>query len=50
MEKGATPLDVVSIVYAHREDIQKFAVKDSLNKSSPDAVQNNLLEYLEYID
>jgi hypothetical protein len=50
MGKGATPLGVVSIVYAHRKDIQRFAVKHSLNKDYPDAVQNNLLECLEYID
>lgn len=52
MGKGttATPLGVVSIVYTHRKDIQKFAVKHSLNKDCPDAVQNNLLECLEYID
>jgi len=36
-KKGATPLGVVSIVYAHRKDIQTFAV------------QNNLLECLKYI-
>ena len=50
MGKGATPLGVVSIVYAHRNDIQRFAVKHSLNKNYPDAVQDNLLECLEYID
>ena len=50
MGKGATPLGVVSIVYTHRKDIQKFAVKHSLKKDCPDAVQNNLLECLEYID
>lgn len=48
--KGVTPLGVVSIVYAHRKDIQRFAVKHSLNKNYPEAVQNNLLECLEYID
>lgn len=48
--KGVTPLGVVSIVYTHRKDIQRFAVKHSLNKDSRDAVQNNLLECLEYID
>jgi hypothetical protein len=50
MRKGATPLGVVSVVYAHRKEIQKFAVKHSLNKDCQDAVQNNLLECLEYID
>ena len=50
MGKGATPLGVVSIVYAHRNDIQRFAVKHSLNKNYPDAVQDNLLECLDYID
>ena len=46
--KGATSLGVVSIVYGHRKDIQKFVVKHSLSKNSPDAVQNNLLECLQY--
>lgn len=50
MGKGATPLGVVGVVYAHRNDIQRFAVKHSLNKNYPDAVQDNLLECLEYID
>ena len=50
MGKGATPLGVISTVYAHRNDIQRFAVEHSLNKDDPDAVQNNLLECLEYID
>ena len=50
MGKGATPLSVVSLVYTHRNDIQKFAVKHSLNKTNPEAIQNNLLECLEYID
>lgn len=50
MGKGASPLGVVSVVYAHRKDIQTFALKHSLNKSHPEAIQNNLLECLEYID
>lgn len=50
MGKASTPLGVVSMVYANRKEIQKFAVKHALNKNSPDAVQNNLLECLEYID
>ena len=50
MSKGATPSGVVSIVYANRKEIQKFAVKHSIDKSHPDAIQNNLLECLEYID
>jgi hypothetical protein len=54
MGKGATPLGVVSgvvsLVYTHRKDIQRFAVKHSLNKNYADAVQDNLLECLEYID
>jgi len=50
MGKGATPLGVVGIVYAHRKEIQKFAIQHSLTKDCPDSVQNNLLECLEYID
>ena len=50
MNKGATPLGLVSLLYTHRQYIQKFAVKHALNKDAHDAVQNNLLECLEYID
>jgi hypothetical protein len=50
MGHASTPLGVVSMVYAHRKEIQKFAVKHALDKSFPDAVQNNLLQCLEYID
>ena len=50
MGKSSTPIGIVSIVYANRKEIQKFAMKHSLNKNYPDAVQNNLLECLEYID
>jgi len=50
MRKGATPLAVVNAAYIHRKEIQKFAVKHALNKSHPEAIQNNLLECLEYID
>lgn len=50
MGKGVTPLGAVSIVYSHRKEIQSFAVKHSLNKNYPDAVQDNLLKCLEYID
>ena len=50
MGKGVTPLGVTSIVYAHKKDIQKFALKHFLNKNYPDAVQKDLLECLEYID
>ncbi len=50
MGKRATPLGVASILYAHRDEIQKFAVEHSLKKDDPDAVQNNLLECLTYID
>lgn len=49
-EVTATPLGVVSIVYTYRKDLQKFAVKHSLNKHSKDSIQNNLLECLQYID
>lgn len=50
MRKTFTPLGVVSIIYANRSKIQKFVVKYVLDKDSPDAVQNNLLKCLEYID
>lgn len=50
MGKSSTPLAVVSIVYANRREISKFAVKHALDKTSPDAIQNNFLECLEYID
>ncbi len=50
INKGVTPISVASIIYTHRKDIRKFAVKHSLDKTCPDAVENNLLECLEYID
>ena len=50
MGKTATPLGVVGTIYANRSKIQQFAVKHSLDRSSPDAIQNNLLKCLEYID
>ena len=50
LETGVTPLGVVSLLFVHRNDIQKFAVEHSLNKNNPDAVQDNLLECLTYID
>lgn len=48
--KGSTPIGLVTLAYAHRKEIQTFAVKHSINKSSPDAVQENLFKCLEYID
>lgn len=50
MGKGATPIGIVTIIYTHRKDIQSFALKHSLKKDYPDAVQDNLLKCLEYID
>ncbi len=50
VEKGVTPLGLVSMVYVHRKEIQSFAVNHSLKKDYPDAVQDNLLECLQYID
>lgn len=48
--KNATPLGVIGIVYNSRKEIQRFAIKHALDKSSPDAVQDNLLECLEYME
>jgi len=48
--KVATPMGIVRLVYTHRKDIQRFAVKHSFSKDYPDAVQDNLLKCLEYID
>ena len=50
MGKGSSPLALVSLVYVNRKEIQRFAVKHSLDKNSRDAVQNNLLECLQYIE
>lgn len=50
VEKGATPLRVVTVVYANTDKFQQFAVKHSLRKDYSDAVQSNLLKCLEYID
>lgn len=49
-EKGTTPLSVGLLIYSNRQEIQKFAVKHALDKTKPDAIQDNLLECLEYID
>ena len=38
------------MAYTHGKEIQKFAVKHALNKNSPNAIQDNLLECLEFID
>jgi hypothetical protein len=50
LSKGSTPIGIATVIYAHRKDIQKFAIKHALDKKAPDAVQNNLLNCLEYIE
>ena len=50
MGKGSTPIGVVTMVYTNRKQIQKFAVKHAINRASPDAVQENIFECLQYID
>lgn len=50
MKKSSTPVGIVTIIYSNRSKIQDFAVKHALDRSSPDAIQDNLLECLEYID
>lgn len=50
MGKSSTPLGIVTIIYANRSKIQDFAVKHALDRSSPDAIQDNLFECLQYID
>jgi hypothetical protein len=47
MGKSSTPVTIVALIYSNRSKIQEFAVKDALDRSSPDAIQNNLLECLE---
>lgn len=55
--KSPTPVGIVGIVaimYSNRgkigNKIQDFAIKHALDKSSPNAIQDNLLECLQYID
>jgi len=50
MGKDSSPAIIVSIIDSNRTKIQKFAFKHALDKSSPDAIQDNLMECLEYID
>lgn len=50
MGKSSTPVGIVTLIYSNRHKIQDFAVKHALDKSSPDAIQDNLLECLQYID
>jgi hypothetical protein len=50
MGKTPTPIAIVGAVYTNRHTIRKFAVKHALDKSCPDAIQNNLLDCLEYIE
>jgi len=50
ISKGATPLSLVTVVYTHRKELGRFAVKHSLDKNKPDAIENNLFKCLEYID
>lgn len=50
MKQGSTSIGIISIAYSDRDDIKRFAVKHALDKTEEDAVQNNLLKCLEYID
>lgn len=50
VRKVTTPIDIASLAYTYRKDIQRIAVNHALDKSSPDAVQDNLFECLQYID
>lgn len=50
MKRGTTSIGVISLVYTHRNDIKRFATKHALNTNEEDAIQNNLLKCLEYID
>lgn len=50
MRQGTTSIGLISLVYTHRNEITRFATKHALNKDEEDAVQNNLLKCLEYID
>ena len=48
--KGSSGLSLAALIYTNRNKIQEFAVKHALDTSSPDAVQDNLLKCLEYIE
>lgn len=50
MGKSASPIGIVTIIYSNKSKIQDFAVKHALDRSSPNAIQDNLLECLQYID
>jgi hypothetical protein len=47
MGKGSTPLGLATIVYSKIGKIQDFAI---LDRSTPDAIQDNLFECLQYIN
>lgn len=48
--KSSTPLGVVGIIYTHREKIQEFAVNHAIDRNSPDALQDNIFECLQYLE
>ena len=50
MGKSSSPIGIVTIIYSYKSEIQDFAVKHALDRSSPNAIQDNLLECLQYID
>ena len=50
MGKGVTPIGVISVVYSRRHAIQKIATRFASDTTSPDVVENNLMDCLEYID
>ena len=50
MGKSSGPIGIVTIIYSNKSKIQDFAVKHALDRSSPNAIQDNLLECLQYID
>lgn len=50
MGKSSTPLGVIGILYTNKSKIQEFAVKHAIDRNSPDAIQDNLWECLQYID
>ena len=50
MEKGSSPVVLVSIAYANKDKICKFAAEHSLIDKSDEGISNNLLECLQYID
>ena len=46
--KSSTPVGIATIIYSNRSKIQDFAVKHALDRSSPDAIQDNLLECFQH--